>query len=453
MNTVTVRILIFVLSLFILLTVANQLLRLFGEDYDTETAILHSSAEKITFNGVYVRNETVIYANADDLGAGNSGVLSYPNYDGSKVAKDSVVAYVYESADAIRVNRLIAELEAEAAVLLQAQNPGTTDVVQAKFISSLIEEKYQTVTSLISKGDLTALRAERKNFQELLGIYQIVIGEEVDYNDAILSLEARIADLKTRRREPKAVIRTDISGYFVSHADGYEALLSPESVFDIDAGLINRIINENSGESADPSRAGSKIIGKIIDGYEWYFAGIINTAGHSLKTDSTVKLKFASTPYLVDAKIVDIRQLENSNESLIILSCDKLNYNFVQRRSERVELILNDFEGVRIPREAIRFDPNNNDKGVYILLGERTDFKKLDIIYESDAYLLSRVTSDRAYVGVYDNIIVRGDISVQNFTSPSVREEDEEEEDVILDIRTEPIEQAEEPVEVLNTLE
>jgi hypothetical protein len=400
MNTITVRVLGFVLSLFVLVTVANQLAHLFDNEFDTETAFLYSSAEKVPFTGVYIRAETVI-GNNGYFG----GVLSYPCPDGSKIAKDSVVAYVYKDAEAIRINRLIEEAEEEIKLLTEAQNPGITDVVSAKFISSLIAEKYHSVTALAARGDFETLRTERKRFQELLGIYQIITGEETDFNAAIERLRVRVADLESRRSEPVSVIKAEKTGNFLSLADGYERRLSPETLSVIDAELIREIIADENNRGAVVGGA----VGKMIDGYEWHFAGIIDTTGLNLKTGGSVRLRFAFTPEMVTAEVADIRRTETAGESLVVLACDRLNVDFVQRRSERAELILDDYEGIRIPREAIRFN-RDNEKGVYILVGEKVEFRKIDAIYECDEYLLSQITSDASYISVYDDIIVKGDV-------------------------------------------
>ena len=75
-----------------------------------------------------------------------------------------------------------------------------------------------------------------------------------------------------------------------------------------------------------------------------------------------------------------------------------------------MEIILNDYEGIRVPRKAIRFN-KNNDKGVYVILGQRIMFKKIDSIYECDEYILSKITSDDEYISMYDDIICEGEIS------------------------------------------
>ena len=254
MNTVTVRILVFILSLFILITFFSQISMQFQDAYTTETAVLYSSAEKVSFQGIYVRNETVISGRAN-------GVLSYPNADGSRIANGSVVAYVYGSEDDIYVNKRIEELKEEVELLESAQNPGTTEVVHPDFISSLIDQHYQTIAFLIAENDLDTLAEERKQLQTLMDIYHIIINEETDFNSAIDSLNSQISSLEARRREPKSVITTDSTGYFISYTDGYESKLNPDSIADITVDEIKNIIS-----SAEEDRSG-KNIGKMVDGY------------------------------------------------------------------------------------------------------------------------------------------------------------------------------------------
>ncbi len=421
MNTITVKILVFVLSVFVLITVAHQFSLNLNEEYETETALLYSSADKVSFKGIYIRNETVI--NSDI-----TGVLSYPVPDGSKIAKDSAVAYVYEDGNAIYINQQIQKLEDEISLLEAAQNPGTTDVAQLEFISELINEKYQTVTSLIAKGDFQSLRDERKNFQSLMGIYQIIINEETDYNDRINSLKKQLDSLRSGQKEPAGIITAGDSGYFISYTDGYEDVLSSAGLSEINADLIRRIIDD------DNKRVLNKYtVGKMVDGYRWNMVGIVNTEEHNFSVSSEVKLKFYSSPDYADAVIEMILPADNPDESIIVLSCDELKFDFVQRRVERVEIILDDYEGIKIPREAIRFD-RNNEKGVYILEGEKISFRKLDIIFESDGYLLSAATTEPGYVSIYDDIIVKGEISYEQLDSEAPDETNAEEitEDLII---------------------
>ena len=397
MNTITVRILMFFLSVFILVTVFSQLFLQTKEDYVTETAVIYSSAEKITFQGIYIRNETVINKKVN-------GILSYPCADGSKIANGSTVAYVYNNENDIFVNQRIEKLKEEVELLESAQNPGTTEVTTPAFISKLIDQQYQKIAVLIAENDLQALTEERKKLQTLMSIYQIVINEENDFNDTIDNIKAEIKELERKQKQPSDVITADNTGYFVSYTDGYETKLSPEMLNTLTVDKIKDIISNSTNTVSQNS------VGKIVDGYEWKMVGIVDTEQTLFHTGSDVTVKFASTPDTVTAVIEDIVETDNPKESIIILNCDELTFDLVQRRVERVEIILNDHEGIKVPRKAIRFN-KDNDKGIYVILGQRIMFKKIDPVYECDEYILSRITSDSEYVSMYDDIICEGEIS------------------------------------------
>lgn len=417
MNTVTVRILVFVLSLFILITVFSQISIQFGSSYVTETAVLYSSAEKVSFQGVYIRNETPVFGGAD-------GVLSYPNPDGSKIANGSVVAYVYRNENDIYINQRIEKLKEEVKLLESAQSPGTTEAAQPEFISSLIDQEYQNIAFLIAEDDLETLAEERKQLQTLMDIYKIIINEETDFNSAIERLNDEIQQLEANRREPVSSVTTDSTGYFISYTDGYEGRLSLDRINSLTVDGIKDIISEVASGS---SRSSGRAIGKMVDGYEWKMAGIIDPLSADFRVGGRITVKLASTPDRLTAVVEDIIQSDDPHESVIVLSCDKLTYNLVQRRVERVELILNDHDGIRVPRNAIRFN-ENNEKGVYILLGQRIAFKRIEPVFECEEYILSQITSDPDYISVYDDIIVEGEISADLYVEET--ETDAPEDDI-----------------------
>lgn len=401
----------FFLSVFILVTVFSQLFLQTRNAYVTETAVIYSSAEKITFQGVYIRNESVIEHNVN-------GVLSYPCSDGSKIANGSIVAYVYENENDIFVNHRIEKLKEEVELLESAQNPGTTEVTTPAFISKLIDQQYQTIAVIIAENDLQTLAEERKKLQTLMGIYQIVINEEIDFNDAIDNINTEIRELEQRQKEPIDIITADSTGYFISNIDGYESKLSPETIDTLTVDQIKDIISNSMKDS------GKNAVGKMVDGYEWKMVGIVDAEQTHFKIGSNVTVKFASTPDTVTAVIEDIIESDNPKESIIILNCDKLTYSLVQRRVERVEIILNDHEGIKVPRKAIRFN-KDNDKGVYVILGQRIMFKKIDPIFECDEYILSKITSDSDYISMYDDIICEGEISDDLYIEETTNSETE----------------------------
>ncbi|MBQ8979635.1 MAG: hypothetical protein IJ080_07770, partial [Oscillospiraceae bacterium] len=118
-------------------------------------------------------------------------------------------------------------------------------------------------------------------------------------------------------------------------------------------------------------------------------------------------LSFASVSDTINATIEKLDPTDDPTRSLIVLRCDETTDNLVKIRKDRVDMTLHDFEGVRIPKDALRFN-KDNEKGCYILIGQNVKFRKIDEIYREDDYVLSRLTSDPAYVSVFDKVITEG---------------------------------------------
>ena len=62
-----------------------------------------------------------------------------------------------------------------------------------------------------------------------------------------------------------------------------------------------------------------------------------------------------STSDTVEGTIFDIRDTKIPGQSIVIVKCDELTYDLVQHRTEQVEMIKGEYEGIKVSRKAIRF--------------------------------------------------------------------------------------------------
>ncbi len=414
------KVMFVLLAGLILCSVFNSVYTSVTEEYKTQTAVIYSSADKVSFRGVYIRDESVIRQSY-------TGVLSYPISDGSKVANGSVVAYVYGSENDIEINRKIKELSDEIDLLKAAQNPGTVLTADPSFISSLISQRYQAVATRLAKKDISDIKSQRDDLLTLMSIYQISVKQEDGYDDRIAELNGQIDELVKMRKNSTSEIVSPDAGYFVSSTDGYESVLTMDKSGELSAKTIKDVI---AGEGSAGANRNKNEIGKLVRGYNWKIAGIIDNSESVYNPGDTVKLSFASTPDTVTATIESLEPTEDPKEWTLILRCEEMTFDLVQKRVERVEMTLNDFEGIRVPREALRFN-KNNEKGCYVLWGQRVLFKKVDPIFESEDYLLSRLTSNEEYVCVYDDIIIEGvDTAAYMANSDEIVTKEEPEEEI-----------------------
>lgn len=406
-------VLLVLLSASVIATIGTIFYHFFDTSYETETAMRATADESRVFEGVFVRDETLL------TGAGN-GAVSYQIPDGGKMATGDVIAEIYADSGAIERQQKIEALEAQLDVLERISNPGTLEQAQPADLSRQISEYYQTFVQNRDKGKLTAAAASEEQFLEAYSTYQIVISKgAVSFAEQIAELKSEIEKLKDGELEPESIVTAESSGYFISETDGYEEMLKPEKLSEITPERLKSVL---AGENAVP--VSEHIIGKSVAQYDWYMLGLIDNQELKYQVDDTVTLRLLNSSVEADATIQELRKIEDSNQVMVILHCDAMSSEFVQNRTETVEMILGEYEGIKVPRDAIRFKDvevtktdettgeetivTENRRGVYVQDGEKLEFKMLDVVYEGDSYVISEISKDNSYLMLYDSIIVEG---------------------------------------------
>ena len=413
MNEITTRILKFLLLVFAVVLAFSIFYHLFFTNYETENAIYYEVSDVSSFQGVYVRSESIkTYS--------GTGAVRYCVNDGAKLGVGSVIAEVYSSPEQIDLRRRIAEKEDEIAMLEKIENPGTSENAQPANLASLIDEQYKAMIRLRERQDYSAMSSAKQDMTVLMSTYEKVTDSGIDFNDRIVALEDEVARLNAQLSAPEETITTPESAYFVSFVDGYEDILSPENLSGMTPDLISTVSDD--GTVSDES-VGGQIIGKLIKNYAWYIVGVFDNRKMRLSEGDTATVRLESVPQNLSVKVVSLYSTGDIGKTQGVFRCDELTHDTVQHRTERVQIIRETVEGIRVPSSAIRFktlteeqtDEEGNVtttttdyKGVYVLVGETPEFRKIDVVYEDDNYCLSRLDAGSGYIALYDDIIVKG---------------------------------------------
>ena len=376
-----------------------------NRESNTVSALMASAVSSKEYKGVFIRDEEII------LYSGN-GVLSYNVSDGGRVGNGTVIAEAYPSDEQLSIKHEKAKLEKELAVLQKIQNPGTLESAQPANLSESIAENYRRLICSRDTGDFETLDEVSEELLVKLSTYQIITEEVQGFSQKISDIKAEIARLDAKAVASQETISAKRSAYFASYIDGYEDKLTTKNLDSLTVSMLDGITDRKS--------TAPNVVGKLIDGYGWYLALVADNSKKEYAIGDEVKLRFDSSAEAYPAQITDIRD-ESKNKSIIIISCDKFNYELVQHRAEIVELIKGEHNGLKVPREAIRFadvkttytDENGNEaektltsKGVYIRKGEQILFKKIKVVYEGSDYILSEVNDDPEYLALYDDIMI-----------------------------------------------
>lgn len=413
MNEITTRILKFLLLVFAVVLASSIFYHLFFKDYETENAIYYEVSDVSSFQGVYIRDEKVESYHG-------TGAVRYCVDDGAKLGVGSVIAEIYSSPEQIELRRRIAEKEDEIAMLRKIENPGTSENAQPANLASLIDEQYKAMIRLRERQDYSAMSNAKQDMTVLMSTYEKVTDSSIDFNDRIVALEDEVARLNAQLSAPEKTIPAPESAYFVSYVDGYEDVLTPQTMNGLTPEQLASVSDDGMFTGASD---GNLVIGKVIKDYAWYIAGIFDNRKMRLSEGDTATVRLESVPQNLSVKVVSLFSTGDVTKTQGIFCCDEMTHDTVQHRTERVEIVRDTVEGIRIPRSAIRFknmtaeveDEEGNVttvtddfKGVYVLVGETPEFRRIDEIYEDENYYISRIGAGPGFVALYDDIIVKG---------------------------------------------
>ncbi len=258
--------------------------------------------------------------------------------------------------------------------------------------------EYDLLISASIDNDFDSVKKYEGEISQIMSIYNIVTNKTDSYDNTISSLNKELKDLKKSAKKPKEKIDASSTGYFVSYADGYEVLLNKEKCVNLSKQQILDIIEGNDSVAKPPNSAG-----KLLKDYSCKILMVIDNDERVVQ-GLYLKAMLSASKETYNVYVDSVKDT-GDGQSIVILSCDSLDEALVSERVQRIELVFDDYTGLKVPREAIRFN-ENKDKGVYVILGQDVQFKKIDIVYEGEDYVLSKNTSNEDYLLLYDQILL-----------------------------------------------
>ena len=190
----------------------------------TETAIDYTAEEIIKTEGYIIRDETVITCD-DAVG----GVLSYEIADGSRVSKGGTVAGIYNSENDVEIKAQIASLDKQIKNLSGICNMDMSNVTNLDQVDGQIDESLIELLDSVAGGDYSKLATNSDEYLTLLNKRLVAIGAETDFYDRLSRLNTQKSALESRLGIAKNVV-SEKAGYFVSSVDGYENVLTSDSI-------------------------------------------------------------------------------------------------------------------------------------------------------------------------------------------------------------------------------
>ena len=173
-------------------------------------------------------------------------------------------------------------------------------------------------------------------------------------------------------------------------------------------------------------------IGKMLKGSSWYILCPISSdeATSLSHTESDIRVRLPSAmDEPIPAKVVRVNNIGNDGTAVAVLQCNYMNEALSNLRRDNVEIIVNEYEGLKISKSALHDDDvtyyeedaNGNDvkktarvQGVYVEYGAELVFRQVAILYSGDDFIIcnenpaSGVLLNGTTVSLYDKVVIEG---------------------------------------------
>ena len=419
--TVLKRVIMTLLTVLVIVYVIYVICRASFTQVKTMTAKENIAYNAITADAFVIHDEALVRYDGD-------GIISYVVGDGEKVSINEPVAGVFDSVASAGTKQAAERLKSKinALTMLQANSDAITRTPDE--LDNEIEGSLIKANTGINSGDLSSARNSADDILYAINERQLVTGKSKNYNDKLGEMKEEYQAISSKLSEGKMnkEIKAPCTGYFVSGADGYENLIKT-------GGLEELMPADMTEDKLVPADIPDNVIGKTVSGVYWYIACPVSAEDAiKIKNAGSIKLDIPIvSSEKIKAELYSLNQPTRTSDAVVVLRGTFMNAEMAGLRKANISIILNTYEGIRIPKSAVHErevtrvveDENGNEQeetkvlsGCYVKIGNEVAFREVIPVYSGEDYIISavNVSKDKMFsekvgiVQVYDEIITEG---------------------------------------------
>lgn len=400
---------------FVAYAAYNLYLRSIG-NIDTQYAVVTEAYNTVDTDCFVVRDENRSADNTNAAIIKNSGKGIYIPYvdDGSRVASGDIIALFFSSESSAKAYKEKQVLSQTLEYYKKLQSQSALSTLDIDKLEQTINDNLISYISSCENNDYSDVSEILDTLKYDISSKKIATGDKLDFSEQISNLESQISSL-SKSGDDYVTIKADFPGYYISTVDGYESATDYSDVSSLTVSEVNSLIE------SEPSNVDSSAIGKIIDEYNWYaVCNIPKDSLEKLYIGKNVLVSFENTNVsLTDMEVYSISSVTDGYASVVLVS-NLMSSDIALLRKEKIKIVIDEYEGLKVPREAIRnaetsesldtTDASQSQNlGVYILYGQVVRFRNINVLYYGTDYaIVSRDTDDSDSLKLYDMIITKG---------------------------------------------
>ncbi|MDE7261263.1 MAG: hypothetical protein K2N78_04265 [Oscillospiraceae bacterium] len=388
-STLATRLMMAAIFLTVLVYFGLNLAAYFNDPYTTTLAYSYTGENAVTVSGYVVREEEVL--------AGGGELVYSARREGERVAAGGTVAQIYSNVQALTDANRLRDLTGQLEQLNYARSL-TEGTQPAARLDEEISRNLISFRSALAAGNTDAAANSGESLRTAVLKRSYAYSGTGSLDATITSLEGEIAALSASTEAGATRITAPQAGLFSGLVDGYELVLDPRNILEMTPAKY-RAIQPTQGAGG---------VGKMIYGNAWFYLTLMRSEDvKRLETGDTVTLRFQTgLDRDMEMRTAYISAEEAGWQVVVFTSQRNLDLTTLLRR-QNAQVIFESYEGVRVPRSAVRVDsqpitdengePVLNEDGeprsqsvtcVYCLWGNIARLKPVKVLWQEEEYIL-----------------------------------------------------------------
>lgn len=328
------------LCLLVLVYFGLQLRDYLVDPFSTAAAAYTKVEETVSANGWLIRAEQV-------LPGEGSGLLRLTRQEGERVSQGGTVAKVYADQASLDRQTELDRLDERIEQLRYAAEESLSGVASLR-LDSQIQDSLLSLRRSVEGGALAQAESEISQLRSLVLKRDYSRGDGTDAAAELAELQAQRKSLAAQGANSVRTLTAPKSGIYSAVVDGYETVLTPESLDTLTPSALSALTADS---------AVSSNVGKLITSDRWYYAAALpDDDAADLTEGQSVTLRFSKgAADDLPAEVWRIGASENGR-TLVILSGREYLSELTLLRHQSASIILKTTEGIRVPQTALRVD-------------------------------------------------------------------------------------------------
>ncbi len=402
-GTTITKLVMFLMAACLAVYFAVYLFRGMTDPLTTAVAYAYTVNDSVEAEGLLVRQEQVLPAGV--------GIADVTPGEGERVGAGQTVAVLYRDSQALERKEQIQQLTLEAELLQYA----TTQANPSSGAAELEDDIVRAAVALradSAAGDFDRLEEQVLDLKRAVLKRDYTYGQGVD-TSRLTEISSQLRSLQTRSAQDTSRVKAQMEGTFSAQVDGYEdvtpdraARLTPMGL----DGLLDRGVQTDE-----------RALGKIITANRWYLAVNLPVgAADRLTVGEKAVVRFAGDfSRDVDMRVESVSKPEE-DRCTVLLSTDRYLADTTLLRRQRVEIIFDSDQGLRVPKGAVHIltktvtDKETGEQskvsttGVYALVNGQAEFKTVQTMAEgTQFYVVKPLDTGKRVLRAGDQVIVR----------------------------------------------